>query len=182
MKKIFTILFLVGMLGTAQTERYFTRTGSVQFEGSVASFEPIEAIHKSVTIVIDAQTGDLASLALMKGFEFPIALMQEHFNENYVESDQYPKTTLKGRLNDFSFATLGDHIDHTFTFTGDLELHGVKRGITFPVTIKESNGSLLLQSEFSVRPEDYLIEIPSVVSNKIADLIEIKVSGTLLKR
>jgi len=130
---------LVAVISTAQVDRYQTRTGEIKFEASVPTFEPIEAVNQSVTIVLDKTNGNLASLALIKGFKFPIALMQEHFNENYIESDQYPKAVLRGTLQGFEFSALSDHLDHTYTFKGTLEMHGIKKGISFPVSILENN-------------------------------------------
>lgn len=182
--KNFILLFslLISAITTAQVDRYQTRTGEIKFEASVPTFEPIEAVNQSVTIVLDKTNGNLASLALIKGFKFPIALMQEHFNENYIESDQYPKAVLRGSLLGFEFSELSDHLDHTYTFKGTLEMHGIKKGISFPVSIVENNNVVNINANFTINPATYDIEIPSVVANKIADEVEVSVSGKLVAK
>ncbi len=176
---ILLVAFFIVMTASGQVDRYQTRTGEIKFEASVPTFEPIKAVNKSVTIVLDATNGNIASLALIKGFQFPIALMQEHFNENYIESDQYPKAVLRGTLKGFAFSALSDHLDHTYTFEGTLELHGVKKAISFPVSILENNNTVSLNARFTINPATYDIEIPSVVEKKIADEVEVIVSGKL---
>ena len=81
--------------------KFITRNGIIEFESQIETFEPIKAKQNSVTSVFNADTGEIAVLALVKGFRFKNALMEEHFNENYVESDTYPKTTFKGKILDF---------------------------------------------------------------------------------
>src|SRR5690606_29674459 len=95
------ICMSVSLYGFSQ-ERLLTRTGEVQFEASVPSFEPVAAENNSVTAILDPETGEIAALALVKAFRFQNALMEEHFNENYAESFKYPKATLKGNLEGFS--------------------------------------------------------------------------------
>lgn len=166
----------------AQTERYQTRTGKVNFKATVPTFEPIEAINESTTVVIDVTSGNLAALALLKGFRFPIALMQEHFNENYVESDEYPKATIKGTLTGFDVTSLSQNISKNYTLDGTLELHGVTRSISIPVALTRSGESLQLSSNFSLVPQDYGIQIPKIVANKIADEVLVSVEARLSRK
>ena len=101
MKKIFLVqLFLLTTISFAQ-DRVITKNGKVTFEASVPSFEEVKAKNESVTCVINSQTGEIASLILVKGFRFKTALMEEHFNENYIESDKYPKATFKGKIENY---------------------------------------------------------------------------------
>lgn len=162
-------------LGKAQ-EKILTKNGVIEFKGSVATFEPIEAVNKSTTIVLD-QKGNLASLVLLNGFKFPIALMQEHFNENYVESNKYPKATLRGSLANYKEITNG--FKGVYTFNGTLEMHGVTQKINFPVSLQSKKNGLEISASFNIKPEDYKITIPGVVRNKIAKNIEVNVNGLL---
>jgi hypothetical protein len=165
-----------------QTERYQTRIGKISFKASVPAFEPIEAINESTTVVLDLESGNIAALALVKGFRFPVALMQEHFNENYMESDEYPKATIKGNLTGFTPTALSQNISKTFTLDGTLELHGVTQPISIPVVISRTGKSILLSSNFSIDPEIYDIKIPNIVADKIAHDVLITVKAELLKK
>jgi YceI-like domain. len=99
MKKQFLLAFvaLTGFLSATAQDKYFTKSGKISFY-SKSSLENIEAHNKSVTCVLDTKTGNLQFAILMKGFEFEKALMQEHFNENYVESHKFPKADFKGQV------------------------------------------------------------------------------------
>src|ERR1700682_4428284 len=106
MKKVKLILFslltvcLFSTCGFAQS-KYFTKSGSINFDAS-GPLEDIKAENKKATFVLDAKSGAIELAVLLKAFEFERALMQEHFNENYVESDKYPKSTYKGKITNFS--------------------------------------------------------------------------------
>ena len=101
MKKILTILLVFFTTISFSQEKRITKNGLINFEASVPSFEPVEAKHNNVSAILNIATGDIASLALVKGFRFKIALMEEHFNENYTESTKYPKATFKGKIENF---------------------------------------------------------------------------------
>lgn len=106
MKKIILIAMLyICSIGVSQ-EKMISKSGKVTFEASVPSFEEVKAVNKSVTFVLNLATGEIASLALVKGFRFKVALMEEHFNENYIESDQYPKAVFKGKIEGFDVNSL----------------------------------------------------------------------------
>jgi hypothetical protein len=156
-------------------DRIFTKTATIEFKGSVPSFEPIEAVNKSGTVVLDSK-GNLQALVLIKGFKFPVALMQEHFNENYIESDTYPKAVLKGTLANYTAVTTGNKA--TYTFNGTMQLHGLTNKISFPVTLTNKNG-LAIDAAFNINPTDYEITIPSIVRKKIANEIQVTVHGDL---
>lgn len=177
MKKIaFGIIACLSVAFVTAQDKILTKKGTIEFKASVPSFEPIEAINNSATIVLD-QKGSLASLVLLNGFKFPIALMQEHFNENYVESDKFPKATLRGTLANYKEVTNGNKAD--YTFNGTLEMHGVTQKVSFPVTLQSKKNGTGIYATFIIKPEDYKIEIPGVVRNKIAKTIEVKVDGLL---
>lgn len=163
------------------TERFQTRTGTVAFKASVDTFEPIEAVNKSTTIVLDVNSGNIAALALVNGFRFPIALMQEHFNENYLESDEYPKAVIKGTLSGFKATAITDNITKTYTLNGTLQLHGVTQNISIPVNVNRTGKSIQITSNFKIKPQDYNIVIPKVVSEKIAQEVLIDVKAELFK-
>lgn len=179
MERIFvTLLFLATSCLYAQ--KYTTKAGVVKFEASVPSFEEVAGENKTASAILDTSNGDLAVLALMKGFRFKIALMEEHFNENYVESDKYPKATFKGKVAGFDMAKLTAS-GGNYTVSGDLTLHGKTKKVTDTAKITRSGDKIVVTGEFEVSPADFDIEIPAVVSKKVSDKIKISYSFTLAK-
>ena len=92
-------------------EKYSTKNGTIVFEASVPSFEEVKAKNENVSAILNVETGDFASLVLINGFRFKVALMEEHFNENYMESSKFPKAILKGKLKDFSTSKLSEELN-----------------------------------------------------------------------
>lgn len=180
MKK--TALLLLLFLGyfQANAQKISTKTGSLKFEASVASFEEVAAENKNTSAILETSTGDIAVLALMKGFRFKVALMEEHFNENYVESDKFPKATFKGKIEDFDISKLSSAVK-TFKISGDLTLHGKTKKISTTAKISKSGDKTTIIGNFDVKPEDFAIEIPKIVSKKVADVIQVTFNLSLSK-
>lgn len=158
--------------------KYFTREGNVRFF-SDASMEKIEAKNNKVSAAIDAQTGKVEFAVLIKSFQFEKALMQEHFNENYMESDKYPKATFAGtitNLKDINFSRDGTYKANV---SGKLTMHGVTRDVNTMGTIRVSKGMVNVSNTFKVKLADYNIEIPAVVKDKIAKEVEVTVDSNL---
>lgn len=155
-----------------QAQKYKTRTGTIAFEASVPSFEEVAASNKQASAILDTDAGTIAVLALMKGFRFKVALMEEHFNENYVDSDTYPKASFKGKIVDFKPESLKSTAT-TYTIAGQLTLHGVTQPITSKATVSKEGDTLLVKGSFTVKPEDFKIDIPGIVSEKIAKAIRV---------
>lgn len=159
-------------------QKYFTRAGEITFHSN-APLEKIEAVNNSVTSVLDTETNRLQFAALIKAFQFEKALMQEHFNENYLESSEFPKATFKGEL------VHDEEIDWTKAGTyevrsvGELMIHGVTRKVDVPATIVIGNDLVSATSVFKVLVADYDIEIPAVVADNIAKEVEIRVKVDL---
>ena len=178
MKYLFSLLAGLWLAGAAPAHaqgKYLTKTGQVSFF-SATPIEDIDARHQQVAAVVDLGTGQMAFSMLMKGFVFKRTLMQEHFNENYVESDKYPKATFAGRLVAFDAATLTTAGPHPVQVAGDLTLHGVTRKVQVPGTLELKNGRLLAEAAFPVASADYNIEIPLLVRNNIAKVISVRVA------
>lgn len=161
-------------------QKYITKTGSVKFEASVPSFEEVAAENKSTSAVLETATGEFAALSLMKGFRFKVALMEEHFNENYVESSKYPKATFKGKIEDFDLSQVTT-AEKTFTVSGDLTLHGKTKRVSSTAKVSKSGNAIKITGSFTVKPEDFGIDIPKVVSSKVADKIAVDYNFQLNK-
>lgn len=152
--------------------RYLTKKGMINFEASVPSFEEIKAKSTSVTAILNTENGDFASLVLMNSFRFKVALMEEHFNENYVESERYPKAILKGTLTDFNLNRITD-TEVSFRFRGSLTMHGETKPLETDIFIKKHDKGLQLRSDFSLQPEHFNIKIPKIVRKKIAHTVTV---------
>ena len=180
MKKIIVLLFLfVGILHVS-AQKYATKTGNLKFEASVESFEEITAENKNTSAILESSTGEIAVLTLMKGFRFKIALMEEHFNENYIESDKFPKATFKGKVEDFDASKLSS-TPKAFKISGDLTLHGKTKKIISSAKILKSGDKITITGNFDVKPEDFDIEIPKLVSKKVSEKIKVNFSFGLAK-
>ncbi len=175
--KYFILIMIIFSVINVNGQKHFTKTGTIRFEGSVNTFEPVKATNNSTTVVLDDK-GNLAALTLIKGFRFPIALMQEHFNENYMESDDFPKAILRGALTKYD-SFVKDGSKQILIFKGTLEMHGVKKELELPVELALTKAGYELNSSFELDPNDFKIDIPSVVKNKIADKIKVIVNATL---
>ena len=175
MQKLLLPFLLLAVTITFGQSKYITKSGSMSFEASQPSFEPIEATHSAVSALLNADTGELAVLALVRGFRFPLALMEEHFNENYIESHQYPKTSFKGSILNFDSNALSNQ-PRTVQLTGVLSMHGVTKHISVSATITKSDEQITLTSSFSVKTSDFGIKIPSLVRKQIDENVQVEVS------
>ena len=173
---IFAFILLATTSGLAQ--KYFTRTAEVGFF-SEAPTENIEAQNRQVTCILNTENGELAFSVQLMGFHFEKALMEEHFNENYVESHKYPKSTFKGKILDFENIDLKSPGKHKIIVEGDMFLHGETKTVKADGEITIAGEEILLSSKFDMRIEDYKIAIPKAVINMIAESIEISLLATL---
>ena len=172
MKKIFAIVLIASLHSLAAQEKMSTKTGKVTFEASVPSFEEVKGKNEATTCVLNAQTGEIASLAMIKGFRFKVALMEEHFNENYLESDKYPKATFRGKIDGFKASELSE-VQKNYTIRGKLELHGKSKEITAPAKIRKTAGGIEIITDFVVNTNDFEIGIPAVVRNKVSKNVNV---------
>ncbi|MEJ7694581.1 YceI family protein [Daejeonella sp.] len=169
--------FLTCIMLTAHNVKsvFVTKTAELTLF-SEAPMEDIEATSKSAYGVINTDNGEIQFGVSIRSFRFRKSLMQEHFNENYMESDKYPTAKFKGKLNtpiDVSRDGL-----YQVTATGDLEVHGVTKKRSISGTVKVLNARLELSSAFNVKCEDHNIKIPSLVFKNIAETIRITLKGT----
>jgi len=169
---LFIILFLSTQLASGQ--KYFSKTGKIAFS-SEAPMEKIEAQNSSASTGLDIATGNMEWAVLIQGFKFEKALMQEHFNENYMESATYPKAKFKGKIDNISLINLKKDGIYNVTSTGQLEIHGISKPVTSKGVITVKNGVLTAKSNFSILLADYGIEIPKLVADNISKSVDITV-------
>jgi hypothetical protein len=184
MKKLLFACVAVLSLQVANAQlRYFTKTGSLSFQAGTA-LEDIDGTNKSVTSVFDAITGQIEFALLVKGFEFKSALMMEHFNENYMESNKYPKSVFKGKITNIDKVNFKKTGDYPVTVKGTLDMHGVSQEIETNGIFKILNDETIISTaSFTVTLDDYKIAIPGLVKEKISKTAKITVycSYTILK-
>jgi polyisoprenoid-binding protein YceI len=181
MKKVTLIALLalgLGQVVRAQN-RFFTRDGHVEFL-SETPIENIEATNDKVTCVVDMETGAFEFAVLIKSFEFEKALMEEHFNENYMESNAYPKATFVGTIEGLAgIRDSGFPPGVELRVKGKMTIHGVTKEVVIVGYIEKEGDGYKLMSNFIVHPEDYKIEIPNTVRESIAKEIHVTIEATL---
>ena len=177
--KFFLLTWLLLAFGSqSYAQKYFTKGATISFF-SDTPMEKIEAHSKSAVAVLDKETGQLEFSVLVKSFHFDKALMQEHFNENYMESHKFPKSTFKGKINDLSKVNFDKKGKYAVKVNGELTMHGVTQKIVNEAFIIIDDKGIQCQSEFEVAVADYNIAIPAVVREQIAKSVKIKVAATL---
>ena len=170
MKSIITIIccFLFVAIANSQ-ERYLTKNGTINFY-SKTPLEDITADNDQVLSIVDASSGKMAISILMKSFMFKKALMQEHFNENYVESDKYPKATFKGSILNFNAIT---EIPTKAQVKGIITIHGVSKEIMIDANFTKTTNAILVDGKFMINLADFEVEIPAVVAKNISKKIKV---------
>lgn len=182
MKKISITCFLLFFfyLGV-NAQLYYTKNGYLSFFSSTA-LEDIKADNNQVISILNTGTGELQFSLLNNAFHFKKALMEEHFNEDYIESAKYPKSSFKGSISNLKEVDLGKDGVYNVTVSGSLNIHGITRSITVPGKITIKGGIVSASSTFKVRPRDYNISIPAAVKNNIAQTVELTVNCSYEKK
>jgi len=177
MKKNLILIILIALTGNfiyGQTN-YFTKSGKIEFFSKTV-LENNEAINNQVVSTLKTDIGELNFGVLIKSFKFKNALMEEHFNENYMESTKFPKALFKGKitnLKDINFTKKGNY---TANISGDLTIHGVTKPITATAQLEVKDKVITAVSAIIVKPADYDIKIPDLVKDKIAKDVSIEIN------
>jgi hypothetical protein len=168
-KTILTLSFFVAGATAVFAQKYITRTARISFDATAAgSPENIEAVNNEVANIVDGKSGDIIFQVPIKSFKFERALMQEHFNENYMESDKYPKADFKGNFGNIAELNFGKDGTYDTKVAGKLTIHGVTNEVNVPGTVTVKGGTVLLKAKFRVKLQDYKIAVPGVVADKVA--------------
>jgi hypothetical protein len=179
MKKISTVIFILFItVVVCEAQPVFScKEGQVSFF-SEAPLENIEAHSNGVNSFLNVSTKEVAFIISIRGFKFAKSLMQEHFNEKYMESDKYPNATFRGKINeDVDFTKDGTY---PVTSTGKMNIHGVEKEVTHKGTLTIKKKEINLTSEFNVAIKDYNITIPKLLFQNIADTILVKMNANYL--
>src|SRR5690349_15102272 len=170
--KYLVFLFYTFLTSIATAQNYYSaESGHVKFF-SKAPLENIEAKTTNVKAIINDSTRDVAVLIPIKSFVFKKSLMQEHFNENYMESDKYKDASFKGKLTERLMLKRGERKE--IALTGQLTIHGVSQQRMVTVSLKkEADDSVIAFGKFNVRIADHNIKIPTLLFQNIAEIVEI---------
>lgn len=176
MKKLLIIALSLLFGEALVAQKMMTRDGEIKFDASMPNLVEIAGTNKTASCILDATTGDLATLALVKSFKFKSPLMEEHFNENYMESSKYPKATFKGKI-----LNLGkiDKTKNSYDAEGDLTIHGVTKKVKIKVSLVQNAGKVNMTSNFTVKAKDYNVEIPNLVKENFAENIKVALNFDL---
>ncbi|MFN8713150.1 MAG: YceI family protein [Bacteroidota bacterium] len=178
MKKFaFLVLALGAFVTTASAQIYKAQSRSVKFYSHTA-LEDISAVDTTAIMILNTTTNDVIVSMNIKGFDFPNELMEEHFNENYMESEKFPKASFKGKINE----KVDYKKDGTYnvTITGTLGMHGVDKARTIPATIVVKGGKITVDCKFMVALKDHNVAVPSAVGAKIAESVEVTVHADMV--
>ncbi len=181
MNKFLLFLFAISLSSLLHAQdKFFTKTGKVYFDATAPkSPEKITAVNKSVTCVLDTKTGNMQFSLLMKGFEFERALMQEHFNENYAESTKFPKSEFKGNIAENANVNYTKDGVYVVKVKGQLTLHGETKEVETSGTVSVKGGSISLAATFTINLEEYKVNVPTVVGDKVSKTAKITVDCAL---
>lgn len=177
-KKSLALLCLIGTFTTANAQLYKNKAeaGIISFF-SKAPLEDIDATNKKATIVLKTTTNEIQFGVAMLSFKFPKPLMEEHFNENYVESEKYPTATFKGKISEtIDYSKDGEY---KVTVKGTMDMHGVAKEIEVPGTLSIKGTNIMINANFKIKVADYKIKVPSMYVQNIAEEVDVKVIGTL---
>jgi hypothetical protein len=177
--KIIMLVALIGLSISANAQIYRTSNGKIDFF-SKTPVEDIEAQSKTTVVLLNTKTNDVVFQVLNTSFEFPNKLMQEHFNEKYMESEKFPNSTFSGKINE----TIDYTKDGTYdvTVTGKLNIHGVEQVRTINGKVNIKGESIQLISDFKVKVADHKVDVPKLITAKIAEQIDVHVDATLTPR
>jgi polyisoprenoid-binding protein YceI len=171
-------MILVSWNADLQAQRFVIDKGEISFSSN-ASLELIKATSDKVSGLIDPvnnQFAFLVNIATFRGFNSE--LQRQHFNENYMESEKYPKATFSGKIIeqvDFTRDSI-----YEVRAKGDLDIHGQKQSRIIKSKLTIKNGQLVIESSFIVPLTDHIITIPKIVSQKIATEIEVHFKSSLV--
>ncbi len=182
MKKFMLAAFVLLMAVPTYAQRYITKNGYISFYAAT-KLETIEAKNNQVDCALDTHSGFFVVKALMRSFIFERALMQEHFNEEYVESDKYPDATFIGKVENMKDIDFSKPGTYPAVITGKLTIRGVTNTLTAHGTFTVANGKIVGDAKFPITIGDYGISIPAPVVGKIAKsfLVTVKVNLSPLK-
>ena len=177
MKKLILLSLLI-LVNITFAQRLLTRSGEIKFDASMPNLVEIIGKSSTASAILDQTTGQFATSVIIKSIRFKVPLMEEHFNENYMESSKYSNSTFKGKINGFDFKKLVAS-KVAYDIEGDLTIHGVTKKVKTKIYLASNGNKVAASGNFFVHAQDYGIEIPSLVKEKFAEQIRVSYSFDL---
>ncbi len=174
--KTWMMFVLLSVTFQAEAQKLITRTATANFY-SKAKLEDISAANKQVTMLINTATQAVAVKVPIRSFEFEKALMEEHFNENYLESEKFPEATFSGKISESTPVDWKKDGTYEVNVEGKLTLHGVSKSITEKATLTIKGETISVSCKFQVKLADYGIKNDKL--ENIAEQIDIQIKGEL---
>ena len=174
MKRL-VVLFIALLIGSTMfSQKMITRSGEIKFDATVpGAMDEVIGTNKTVSAIFDKSTTDLVVLGLVKSFKFKSPLMEEHFNENYMESDKLPKASFKGKVLDYNGKA------GSYDVQGDLTIHGVANKVKTKMAVANDGGKVVLSLAFTVKLSDYKIDVPALAKKTLAETAKISMKLVL---
>jgi hypothetical protein len=174
MKKIAILVIALLIGGATFSQKMLTREGEIKFDATVpGALDEVIGNNKTVSSIFDKSTGKLVVQGMVKSFKFKSPLMEEHFNENYMESDKFPKTSFDGKVIGY------DGKAGSYDAEGDLTIHGVTNKVKTKVTVANDGGKVTIAGNFVIKLSDYKIEVPALAKKTLAETSKINIKLTL---
>lgn len=173
----FILAFMFAISTSASAQKYFTKSGNIKFF-SEADLENIEASSDQALTIVNTETGDMVFKMQIKTFQFEKALMQEHFNEKYMDSEKYPDAQFKGLVLGIDKLDLSKDGMHDVKVKGDLTIHGVTKTVVVDGKLGMKGDKLMSEAVFPVNLADYNVKIPGTVKDNIAEVVDVTVKAS----
>jgi len=170
---VFSLLLILCVQFIAHGQKYTLAKSRIEFF-SDATIEDIKSENTKSSGLLNTANGEVVFSVPIRDFEFAKALMKEHFNEKYMESEKFPKAIFKGKFHGLANRSGLQSV----TASGTLTIHGVTRDVDIPGTIEISGDQLIAKSKFIIRLEDYKVKIPQLLWQNIAEEVEVTVEFT----
>ena len=168
MKNTLITLIFLALTTVGFSQKMMTRSGEIKFDATVpGALDPVIGTSNTVSSIFDKTTGELVVQGLVKSFKFKSPLMEEHFNENYMESDKLPKTSFKGKIVGYDGKAGSYEVD------GDLTIHGVTNKVKTKVTVSSASGKVAVAGTFTVKLNDYKLDVPAMAKKTLAETAKI---------
>ncbi len=174
MKIVITVVLMFFGLNAVHAQKYITKTGEIEIFSETSLFT-IEAVNNSVASILNTDNGEIVVSTLVRSFDFEEALVEEHFNENYMESHKYPKASFKGIISDWNKVDISKDGTYNLTVKGDLTLHGTTVKLSEPVKIAIKKDKIIGNTTFIVSLKAHGIQVEESYKDRIKDEVELKV-------
>lgn len=175
MKKIILITLLFTSVAVIAQEKMTSHSGIINFEATLPLFDEVKAVNDKTTCFLIPKTGQIICWITIKDFKFKKKLMHEHFNNNYMESNRFPKAVFKGKIENFNLKNISTTSEQ-FQINGKLTIRGRTKKISINGTLKKVNTGIELDSEFPINTDDFKIEIPVLLRSKISKNVNAQIS------